>query len=209
MSKLGEQLRQLREKKGLTQGDLKRATGIHQPTISAIEKGTMPLVSPHLAPLAQALGVHVLNPLGDTDEPVALQGTIIPVWPQSQTARIFALDEQAQEHATEAHHVSFKTRSTQSFFTIVEDDAMEPEIRRGALAAFDPSLDPQIGRIVVAAKGNDPKAVLGRYAGRGQDEGGNPRFDLIPDNVLHPTLHSDTDQLVILGVLCETVNVYA
>ncbi len=85
---------------------------------------------------------------------------------------------------------------------------MMPEIRKGNLVAVDPSLDPEIGRIVVAARGTDPRAVIGRFAHRGTDENGNPRFELIPENHLYPTLRSDTDQLEILGVVCESVNIY-
>ena len=203
MSKLGPQLRELRENKGLTQQDLRRATGIEQATISRIERGEVPLVSPHLAPLAQALGLQVINPLGENSEPVALQGTIIPVWPQSETARIFTAPENEREQATHSHTMSYRHHSIRTLGMLLEDDSMEPRFRRGNVIIADPELEIVAGKFVVARRGNEPGAILRQFADRGQDEHGNRLFELLPLNPVYPVLHSQRNALEILGVACE------
>ena len=52
-------LRQQRERAGLSQRDLQAATGIAQPTISAIENGNAKMFPGYARRLATALGVSV------------------------------------------------------------------------------------------------------------------------------------------------------
>lgn len=207
MSKLGSQLREIRKAKHLQQQDLARAAGLEQATLSRIESDKIPLISPHLAPLAQALGVQVLNPLGLNDEPVVLQGTIIPVWEQSKAAHIKLLATPEREAATYQHVMSFKTHSSEAFAIVLEDDSMAPRFVRGNFITADPKAELSVGKFVIASMGNRPDVVFRQYASRGADEVGNPVFELIPLNALYPTLRSDRDSLAILGVACERVDV--
>lgn len=207
MSKLGSQLREIRKAKRVQQQDLARAAGLEQATLSRIEAGKIPLISPHLAPLAQALGVQVLNPLGINDEPVALQGTIIPVWEQSKAARIASLATPEREAATQQHVMSFKTHSAESFAIVLEDDSMAPRFVRGNFITADPKAQLAVGKFVIASQGSRDGVVFRQYASRGQDRDGNDLFELIPLNNLYPVLRSDRDALVILGVACERVDV--
>lgn len=201
MAKLGAQLKERRTRLRISQRELAGTTGIEQATISRIEKGDMLLVSPHLAPLAQALGIEIINPLGENDEPVVLQGAIIPAWSQSVAARCLGADEDEMEDCKPIQHImSLKKHSARSFAVLIEDEANSPRLRPGHWLIADPNVDPKPGKFVVAGCNGEEKAFIARYAARVADSNGNPVFELIPDNPLFPSVRSDREELVIFGV---------
>ncbi|HSU19887.1 MAG TPA: helix-turn-helix domain-containing protein [Acidobacteriaceae bacterium] len=200
MAKLGFQLKQRRNRLHLTQRQLHEASGVDQATIARIEAGRMPLVSPHLGPLAQALGIEVINPLGENDEPVILQGVIIPAWAQSTAAKCVAAEDNEKSREPIQHVMSLKKHSRRAFAVIIEDDANAPSLKTGHFLIADPETDPAPGKFVVAQCNADPRAVIARYAARLPDANGNPVFELIPENTLYPSIRSDQQALVILGV---------
>ena len=206
MTKLGFQLRDRRTKIGLTQRQLTEATGVDQATIARIEKGEMPLVSRHLAPLAQALGLDIINPLGENDEPVVLRGAIVPAWPQSIAARCAPTSGEEMEACGPVQHImSIKRHSKKTFAVIVEDDANAPKLCTGNVLIVDPEETPKAGSLVVAAVGEDPRAFIARFAQRLPDSDGNPVFELIPENKLFPMIRSDQREVVILGCGVEKI----
>ena len=71
----GEMLRTVRELQELTQAELAGASGVSQPAISAVEKGTAPLGLERARKLAEALGIHPAVLLFPDWEPTALAKT--------------------------------------------------------------------------------------------------------------------------------------
>ena len=65
MDKLSPHLKELREKKGLTQSGLGKLVGLDQTHISRLEKGTKGVSNEKLLAIADALGVTVSDLLGD------------------------------------------------------------------------------------------------------------------------------------------------
>ena len=65
MDKLAPHLKELREKKGLTQSGLGKLVGLDQTHISRLEKGTKGVSNEKLLAIAEALGVTVSDLLGD------------------------------------------------------------------------------------------------------------------------------------------------
>lgn len=59
LQKFGIRLRKLREKKGWSQGELSRQSGIHRTYISGIEKGLRNPALKNIHKLATALKVHI------------------------------------------------------------------------------------------------------------------------------------------------------
>ena len=55
--KLGENLKRVRDDKGMTQGDISRALGMDRSYISGVEKGKRNITIANVEKLAEALGV--------------------------------------------------------------------------------------------------------------------------------------------------------
>ena len=58
LRRLGSRIRELREKQGLTQVALSRASGVHRVYLSGIERGIRNLTVLHLLSIAKALKVR-------------------------------------------------------------------------------------------------------------------------------------------------------
>lgn len=203
MSRLGQQLRECREQRNISQRALSDATGIEQATISRIERGEMSLVSPHLEKLARELRIEILNPLGSNVGPITLEGSLVPVWPQLQTARIALLPHAEQERETMQHIMSTNKHSALTFAMRIQDDSMLPRFRAGDTVVVDPTRQPAVGKFVVAARMGEPGAILAQYASRGVDAEGANVFELTPLNPLYPSNRSDREVVKILGVVVE------
>jgi SOS-response transcriptional repressor LexA len=84
----------------------------------------------------------------------------------------------------------------------VDGVSMMPEFRPGDRIIVDPELSPNPGDFVVARNGSD-QATFKKYRPRGIDGQGNMIFELVPLNDDYPTLRSDTEHLIVLGVMVE------
>lgn len=89
-----------------------------------------------------------------------------------------------------------------TFALELEGESMLPEFRAGDRVLIDPTLAPNPGDYV-AAKNSVEKATFKRYRLRGIDEKGAEVFELVPLNVDFPTLRSDIEPLVVIGVMVE------
>ncbi len=92
--------------------------------------------------------------------------------------------------------------SGRAFALRIVGDSMLPEFREGDIIVVDPNVTPQPGDYVVA-KNHSEEATFKRYRPRGKNESGQDYFELIPLNPDFPTLRSDFDHLVIIGVEVE------
>lgn len=73
MASLGEKIRTVRQKKGLSQIDLAKAADIYQKNISRYENGTTDPSASALKKIADALGVTADYLLSDTNEDIQIK----------------------------------------------------------------------------------------------------------------------------------------
>jgi len=92
-----------------------------------------------------------------------------------------------------------------TFSLEVDGDSMLPRFQHGDLLIVDPELSPNPGNFVVARNGTN-QATFKKYRPRGIDESGNTVFELVPLNEDYPTMRSDTEKLIVLGVVVEHRN---
>lgn len=89
-----------------------------------------------------------------------------------------------------------------TFALDIEGLSMMPEFRPGDRVIVDPEVSPNPGDFVVARNGSN-QATFKKYRPRGIDQQGNMVFELVPLNEDYPTLRSDAENLIVLGVLME------
>lgn len=84
----------------------------------------------------------------------------------------------------------------------VEGLSMAPRFQPGNRLIVDPDRVPRPGDFVIARNGTN-QATFKKYRPRGIDPHGNEVFELVPLNDDYPTLRSDTEKLIIIGVVTE------
>jgi SOS-response transcriptional repressor LexA len=84
----------------------------------------------------------------------------------------------------------------------VEGTSMLPIFQPGDRIIVDPDLSPNPGDYVVARNGSN-QATFKKYRPRGMDANGEMIFELVPLNDDYPTLRSDNDHLIVIGVVTE------
>lgn len=95
-----------------------------------------------------------------------------------------------------------QTLSRWAFALEVDGLSMAPQFQPGDRIIVDPDLAPNPGDFVVARNGSE-QATFKKYRPRGIDANGNMIFELIPLNEDYPTLRSDAERLVVIGVVTE------
>ena len=89
--------------------------------------------------------------------------------------------------------------SDRTFGLRIEGNSMEPRFHDGDTVVIDPALAPRPGDFVVGKNGKE-EATFKKYVLRGVDESGHEVFELAPLNEDYPTLHSQRDGLIVIGV---------
>lgn len=89
-----------------------------------------------------------------------------------------------------------------AFALEVEGESMMPLFKPGDRIIVDPDLAPQPGDYVIARNGSD-QATFKKYRPRGIDAKGEMIFELVPLNDDFPTMRSDTEHLIVIGVVTE------
>lgn len=89
--------------------------------------------------------------------------------------------------------------SPRTFGLKIEGKSMEPRFHEGDVVIIDPEESPRPGDFVAAKNGKE-EATFKKYRPRGTDEMGREVFELVPLNDDFPTLRSDRDGLIIIGV---------
>lgn len=98
---VGERIRDMRKRKGMTQADLAKKAGIKRATISAAEVGTNNPSTTTVALIASALGCTVAELLGEGAPAAAPSDGLTPT--ERQLIRDFrALNTQGQEFVLQA-----------------------------------------------------------------------------------------------------------
>jgi len=89
-----------------------------------------------------------------------------------------------------------------AFCLDVEGLSMSPRFQPGDRLFVDPDRSPSPGNFVVARNGSN-QATFKKYRPRGMDANGNEIFELVPLNDDFPTLRSDQEKLIVIGVVTE------
>lgn len=89
-----------------------------------------------------------------------------------------------------------------AFALDVEGVSMTPLFQPGDRIIVDPDIAPQPGDYVIARNGSD-QATFKKYRPRGIDASGEMIFELVPLNDDFPTMRSDTEHLIVIGVVTE------
>lgn len=89
-----------------------------------------------------------------------------------------------------------------AFCLDVEGLSMAPRFQPGDRLFVDPDRSPGPGNFVVARNGSN-QATFKKYRPRGMDANGNEIFELVPLNDDFPTLRSDQETLIVIGVVTE------
>jgi SOS-response transcriptional repressor LexA len=227
MSKISDNLRYYLARSGLSQAELAARSGCSQGAINKILQGKSEKTR-FLAEIAKALDVSAdaLAGIGagvsaasiGAVPPVTVEGDAKPfdqnvqraTGPVRQVPLISSvtagkLTEICDPYALGAYErlvMVHEDVSARAFALRIVGDSMLPEFREGDIIIVDPDVTPQPGDYVVA-KNHSEEATFKRYRPRGMNESGKEYFELVPLNQDFPTLRSDFQNLVIIGVEVE------
>lgn len=219
---IGSRIREARRAAKLTQKALAQKVGMTQGALSELETGESQS-STLLPSMAAALGVSALwletgkgsmqatltgksDPQAPFDEnvrPAPLGARPIPVISSVQAGALRDMETPyplGSGYAVE--YTDDEKLSRWAFGLDVEGLSMMPTFQPGDRLIVDPELSPNPGDYVVARNGSD-QATFKKYRPRGIDARGEMIFELVPLNEDYPTLRSDTEHLVVIGVVTE------
>jgi len=135
--------------------------------------------------------------------PVMLASRPIPVISSVQAGALRDMEnpyEPGDGYAIE--YTEDQKLSRWAFCLDVEGMSMSPRFQPGDRLFVDPDRSPGPGNFVVARNGSN-QATFKKYRPRGIDSNGNEIFELVPLNDDFPTLRSDQETLVVIGVVTE------
>jgi len=126
----------------------------------------------------------------------------IPVISSVQAGALRDIDTPYPAGAGYAVEYTDQDLSRWAFALDVEGLSMAPQFQPGDRIIVDPELAPNPGDFVVARNGSE-QATFKKYRPRGIDAKGEMIFELVPLNEDYPTLRSDTEHLIVIGVVTE------
>jgi transcriptional regulator with XRE-family HTH domain len=216
----GNNVRTLREARGLTTQQLGDLVGMQQGNLSKIENGRTWIGRTKLIALAEALNVPVAFLFReDANEEIPKENAIVasgtgtrklPVWDYSTAASFVyssptrkAIRDLSQD---QAYVLTDKDYSKESFGIKVPDDAMAPILTPGMLAIVDPERAAKPNSIVAFLLPNAVEGdtvILRFFHDRGHDSEGNQKFEAVPRNRAFRTFSSEIDKISIVGGVTE------
>lgn len=215
-------MKQARKAAKMTQVELAKRSGLNQSTISDLEVGKSQGTT-YIATLAAALGVSAIwleagkgamtsggadkspaaGPTFDENvSPAPLGMRPIPVISSVQAGALRDIESPYPLGGGYAIEYTDQDLSRWAFALDVEGLSMAPQFQPGDRIIVDPELAPNPGDFVVARNGSE-QATFKKYRPRGIDASGEMIFELVPLNEDYPTLRSDTEKLVVIGVVTE------
>jgi SOS-response transcriptional repressor LexA len=200
--RVGERIRELREKKKMAGVQLATRAGVNQSYLSMLERGQAGFSEEGLEKIAKALGTDVAGLFGGGNvTPVALtDGAKVPIVDYTQA--LLASGPSAGV-VNDAEFVLVDAEDINDLFALaVRGNSMLPDFSEGDLVIVRRSLPPRPGDFVVAADGTG-EAKFRRYKVLKVDERGKIVFALVPMNDDFPTLNSDELPLAVRGVMVE------
>jgi SOS-response transcriptional repressor LexA len=222
---IGSRIKQARKAMKLTQIELAKKSGLNQSTISDLEVGKSQGTT-YLGTLASALNVNALwletgkgqmspsveaappsaaRPFDENVRPASVGTRPIPVISAVQAGQLRDMEnpyEPGDGYAIE--YTDDMRLSRWTFGLDVDGDSMTPRFQPGDRLIVDPDRQPRPGSFVVARNGSD-QATFKKYRPRGIDANGNVIFELAPLNDDYPTLRSDMEPLIVIGVVVKVI----
>jgi SOS-response transcriptional repressor LexA len=222
----------LRKKRGLTLNQLANEIGSDVGNLSRVERGMQGYSDQIISKIAAALnvpraalfaederhldilvnssqGVHLIEvkktPAGDFDEnvsPAVAGARPIPVISAVQAGQLKDMENPYSPGDGYSIEYTDQKLSRWAFALEVEGVSMTPVFQPGDRIIVDPDLAPQPGDYVIARNGSD-QATFKKYRPRGIDAKGEMIFELVPLNDDFPTMRSDTEHLIVIGVVTE------
>lgn len=225
MEEWKQKLREARERKQLTKTAFAKAVGVSNATATDWEKGSdvggiKEISGVKLMKVCEVLGIEAVwllssavasknmqpkatVPFDENVRPVPMGSRPIPVISAVQAGALRDMEcpyEPGDGYAVE--YTDDLKLSRWTFGLDVEGDSMMPRFQPGDRLIVDPEREPKPGNFVIARNGSD-QATFKKYRPRGINAAGNMIFELVPLNDDYPTLRSDLEYLVIIGVVTE------
>lgn len=219
---LSERIKLAMDQAGMSQVDLARACGVKPPSVHGWLSGKSKyLRGENLLQAARALGVRQdwlasgTGPMRSNDAgsdasetfdenvlpaPIGLRQ--VPVISSVQAGALRDMESPYPAGAGYAMEYTDQNLSRWAFALDVDGLSMAPQFQPGDRIIVDPELAPNPGDFVVARNGSE-QATFKKYRPRGIDANGEMIFELVPLNEDYPTLRSDTEHLVVIGVVTE------
>ena len=202
----------LQAKNGGNQSEMARFIGVSP---QAVQKWLAGLTEPrgrNLDLAAEFLGVtpavlkfgaaDASRPFDENVKPAAIGARPIPVISAVQAGALTDMESPYPPGAGYAYEYTDQDLSAWAFALDIEGLSMMPEFRPGDRIIVDPEITPNPGDFVVGKNGK-AQATFKKYRPRGIDVNGNEVFELVPLNDDYATLRSDTEKLIIIGVMTE------
>ncbi len=192
---LGERIKRVRVKAGLTQGELARRLGIAYPTLNKYERGHR---TPDARLLSQIAKLLACDPgwLLTGESGLHDMLSVPEAAPAIQIPLISKVTDDFPEHVSEdiSGYISLPHIPQGAYSIIVKGDSMSPLIRDGDYVIFVPDNDLKNGDIVVV---NDMwgESILRRYRGK------KLKVFLVSDNPEYPVLALDKNHKIIGKVI--------
>ncbi len=211
---IAKRIREKRKVLGLTQAQVADYFGISSVSVSEWERGMGRPGQDKLPGLARLLKTtvnYLLTGADDGDQQSQFEVNVVPAVTGARAIPVIsaiqagALKEIADPYSPGAGTDIIYTDNDLSkwaFALEINGDSMLPEFRQGDRVIIDPELSPNPGDFVVAKNG-EQEATFKKYRPRGVDSAGNDIFELAPLNDDYPTLRSDVQHLLIIGVMVE------
>lgn len=223
---IGKTIRLLRKRRGLTLNQLATLIESDPGNLSRLERDQQGYSDQIISKIASALQVPVAalfidedhgNSVAESDggsrtasapfdenvKPAAIGLRAVPVISSVQAGALRDMETPYPLGSGYAVEYTDDDRLSRWAFGLdVEGLSMMPTFQPGDRLIVDPELSPNPGDYVVARNGSD-QATFKKYRPRGIDGNGEMIFELVPLNEDYPTLRSDTEHLVIIGVVTE------
>jgi len=141
-------------------------------------------------------------PFDENVKPAVIGARPVPVISAVQAGALTDMEEPYPPGSGYAYEYVDSDLSEWAFALDIEGISMMPEFRPGDRIIVDPEIAPNPGDFVVAKNGK-AQATFKKYRPRGIDANGNDVFELVPLNDDYPSLRSDIEKLIIIGVMTE------
>lgn len=225
---MGTNIRMLRKKRGLTLNQLATEIGSDVGNLSRVERGIQGYSDQTIGKIASALAVppaalfaenqHQIDLILSNSEgltfvefkkgfdenvtPAITGARPIPVISAVQAGQLKDMENPYSPGDGYSTEYTDQKLSRWAFALEVEGESMMPIFKPGDRLIVDPDLAPQPGDYVIARNGSD-QATFKKYRPRGIDAKGEMIFELVPLNDDYPIMRSDTEHLIVIGVVTE------